>query len=179
MSKPIVPATALSRYYKAFQATSLVIGDQWVKASMYEKYDDPWYWFVVVNLQDLSVAANECSTSSTQVPTAIVPYQGKAGYFLFLMTNVVRGFNIPQGDLFAFIRSVGGGRQLERMEQMIEQLGTGMITQFSYLLAATTDTEDLPGFELSSTAENSILTMQFKPVEDTQGQFLSYAAVQV
>jgi len=179
MSNAAIPASALSRYYNTFQPSLLRIGAEWVKASLYQKYDDPWYWFVVVSLEDLSIVANECSTSATDVPQSIAAYQGKTGYFLFFIANAARGYTIPQGTLYTFIRNVGGGRQLERLEQSIEQLGTGTITFFSYVLAATTDTEDLPGFEMSSQNHYSVLNMQFKPIEDEQGQPLGYAPVQV
>lgn len=145
---------------------------------MNSKPDDPWYWYVVVSLQDLSVVANECSTSTTEVPSTIAPYEGKTGYFLFFIANAARGYSIPQGDLHTFLRNVGSAIQLKNLEQAIEQLGTGVITQFSYALAATTDTADLPGFEASSQNHYSVLNLQFIPVEDEQGQFLSYAAVQ-
>ena len=178
MSKSIVPATASSRFYNTWQSSLLRIGDQWVTSSMQSQYDDPWSWYVVVNLQDLSVAANECSNSTTEVPQTISAYQGKPGYFLFFIANAARGYSIPQGSLYSFLQNVGSSRQLERLEQSIEQLGTGTILYFTYVLAATTDTADLPGFEMSSQNHYSVLNLQFKPIDDEQGQFLSYAAVQ-
>ena len=178
MSNSAVPASALSRFYNTVQPTLLKIGDQWVTPSMNSKYDDPWYRYVVVNLKDLSVAANECSTSTTDVPQTIAPYGGKPGYFLFFISNAARGYTIPQGSLYSSLKEVGSSSQLANLEQSIEQLGTGVITMFSYALGATTDTADLPGFEASSQHHHCVLNLQFVPIHDEQEQSLGYAAVQ-
>lgn len=175
--QPIVQATALSRYYNTFQPSILRIGDNYVTSPMQDKYDDFWNWYVIVNLKDLSIVANEASSSTTDVPASVLPYQGKDGYFLFFITNAARGYNVPQGQVHDFLRVVGSGGWLGRLEQIIEQLGTGTIRYTSYALAATTSNTDLPGYEMESTHNNVILTMQFKPVEDEGGNMHGYAPV--
>jgi hypothetical protein len=66
--------------------------------------------------------------------------------------------------LAAAAGAIGSGRQLARGQQMVGQLGTGTIRHFSYVLAATFDDNDLPGFELFSESGYGLLTMQFNPV---------------
>lgn len=177
MSDNIVDATALSRYYNTFQASLLKIGDEWVRSSLESKYDDPWNWYVVVSLTDLSVVANEASESKDQVPASILAYQGKDGFFLFFITNAARGYTVPQGQVYDFLTQVGADFQLRALEQLIDQLGTGTITFTSYILGATTDSNDLPGFEVMSTNHNVNLPMQFKEIFDTDGNSLGYAPV--
>jgi hypothetical protein len=84
--------------------------------------------------------------------------------------------NIPHGQLAAFLQQVGSGNALARGEQMVDQLGTGCIQLFSYVLAATFTTTDLPGFEIFSPDLSSVLTMQFMPVT-VNGQTI-YAPIQ-
>jgi hypothetical protein len=162
-SKPIVPATALSRYWDTFEISQISIGSQqyWTKVDP----NDHVYWFVVVSLADLSVAAQATSASATEVPAAIKPYLDSSDHFLFFVANSQAGYNVPQGELATFLAAVGAGAELARVEQSIEQLGTGSLRFFSYVLGATMDTSDLPGFEVCSFFEPSILTMQFKPIE--------------
>lgn len=177
MSYEVTQASALSRYYDAFQGTSLKIGDNWVAPSLAQKYNDPWFWYVVISLKDLSVVANEASESATDVPADILAYQGKPGYFMFFITNSARGYTIPQGGVADFLAKTGAGGQLARMEQLVEQLGTGTLTYYSYILGATTDTGDAPGFESASFWNPCLMAIQFVPIYDQDNNFLSYAAV--
>ena len=63
------------------------------------------------------------------------------------------------------MQQVGSGPQLANGEQAIEQLGTGNLLNFSYILAATFDNNDQVGFEAFSVTDYSVLTMQFMPVQ--------------
>jgi hypothetical protein len=158
-----------------FELTQLVIGDKGYTPDA--KADENFYWFVVVDLSDLNVVAQAVSTSNTTIPSEIQPYAGKTGFFLYLIANSQISSNIPQGDLYAFLRATGSGALLRRGEQIIEQLGTGSITRFSYILAATLDEKDLPGFETFSTSGYTVLAMQFVPVE-IEGK-TTYAPVRI
>ena len=177
MSNSIVRATALSRYYNTFEPSMLAIGDNYIRSSLQSNYDDFWNWYVVINLKDLSVVANEATTSATDVPHSVLPYQGKTGYFVFFITNAARGYDVPQGQAHDFLVRVGASGWLGRLEQIIEQLGTGTIRYTSYILAATTDDADLPGLEVMSTQGYAIATMQFKPVEGEDSTILGYAPI--
>lgn len=159
-----VPATALSRYTQTFEPSVLGIGSEGVHSNI-QNVDDPLYWFVVVNLSDLSVVANVTSASNSEVPTEVQAYADKSGYFLFFIANAQRSMNIPQGALHAFLTAAGAGAGLENAEQLIGQLGTGLLRYFSYILASTLDSGDLPGFEAFSTQGYVTLPMQFVPFD--------------
>jgi hypothetical protein len=172
----LVPATALSRYYQSFPPTALAIGGQNYLPPGNPNPDTPYFWFVVVDLTNLNVVVSETSQDETSVPPDVQKYAGNTQYFLYLITNSVNGYNIPQGNLYTFLKAVGSGPQLDRGEQMIEQLGTGTITNYSYILAATMDENDVPGFEAFSNTNYTVLTMQFMPVT-VDGQTV-YAPIQ-
>ena len=104
------------------------------------------------------------STSNDTVPANIAKYLGNTDFFLFFASNAEKSGNFPHGPLNTFLKQVGSGPALARGEQMIDQLGTGSIQHFSYVLGATFNTGDLPGFELFSADMGTILTMQFMPV---------------
>lgn len=160
------PAVALSRYYNTFNVSSLVINGSYVTNSeVRTNYETPTYWYVVVDLTSLKVVANISSTSNDSVPSQIASYENNSQYFLFFIANSQRGYNIPQGSLYTFLKNIGAGQQLDRGEEMIGQLGTGAIRFFSYILAATMDTSDTGGFEIFSYTHPMILTMYFLPVE--------------
>lgn len=162
-----VPATAYSslRSGTDYQTPSaLVIGTTPVPSSA-SSSGDQGYWYVIVDLSSLEVVANAFSNDNSAVPSEIQPYQGKPGYFLFFIANAMGAYNIPQGDLHTFLTATGAGAGLENAEQVIGQLGTGTVALFTYVLAGTTDTGDLPGFEAFSTHAPSILPMQFVPFE--------------
>lgn len=59
----------------------------------------------------------------------------------------------------------GGGATLENMEQVVSQVGTGAFVFYSYILAGTLDSGDLPGFEAGSFHHAVTLPMQFVPIE--------------
>ncbi len=159
------PAVALSRYYQTFNQSSIAIDGTYVDNSeVFNNYETPVYWYVVVELTTLDVVANVTSTSNDSVPSQISAYIDNSQYFLFFIANSQRGYNIPQGSLYTFLQDIGAGPQLERGEEMIGQLGTGAIRYFSYILAATMNTSDTGGFELFSYTHPMILTMYFIPV---------------
>lgn len=171
---PNVPASAVSRIYNAYQATMLAIGSNQFFPD--QQVNNAYYWFVVVDLTNLKVVQSVTSTSSMDVPSQVAPYLGNPQYFLYFISNVQMGFNVPTGSLATFLQEVGSGGQLASLEQMIEQLGTSMIISFSYVLAATMTNTDLPGFESMSIYNSSPLTMAFMPVT-VNGQTI-YAPIQ-
>lgn len=164
MATSSVPATAISRYRLGPSSpTALAIGPNRLYAKV-SANDEEVFWFVVVDLSDLSVVANEVSTSNSTVPASIQPYAGKQGYFLYFLTNAQRTNNLPQGTLHAFLTKAGAASTLHELEQIVEQLGTGWVNCYSYVLATTLDTGSLPGFEVGSTQGYSTLVMSFIPV---------------
>jgi len=167
---PTVPATAFSRFESSYQrAPALVIGTNAILPP--QSPDAFYYWYVVISLKDLSVAANVVNDNQTSVPPQIAAFANKPDYFLFVIANRPYGYNVPRGELYSFLRATGAGNGLAALEQMITQLGTGIISAFSYVLAATTLQQDVPGFEAWSYTDISVLTIQFIPVE-VSGQWI-------
>ena len=157
-----VPASIVGRMDNTTHWATLAIGK-----NLYPPKADvttSFYWYTVVNLNDLSVPDVAVSTANDTVPANIAKYLGNSDFFLFFASNAQKSGNIPHGPLAAFLQQVGTGTAFARGEQMIDQLGTGSIQNFAYVLAATFNTGDLPGFELFSPDIRVILTMQFMPV---------------
>jgi hypothetical protein len=174
---PTVQATALSTFGvpNAELVPALVVGSTRVP---HPAFATPamYYWYVVVNLKDLSVAVNVPSQSESHVPVAVTAYLDSPNFFLFVIGNALNSSRIPEGELHAFLQATGAGDGLAQLKQMIGQLGTSTITAFSYVLAATMSQQDIPGFEAWSYTDVSVLTMQFIPVE-ADGQW-AYAPIQ-
>jgi hypothetical protein len=171
---PNVPASGISRINNGYQPTVLCIGTNTFWPD--QPVNNAFYWFVVVDLTNLKVVQSVTSTSSMDVPSQVAQYLGNPQYFLYFFGNVQQGFNIPTGNLASFLQKVGSSGQLAALEQMIEQFGTSIIMNFSYMLAATMTDTDQPGFESSSLFNSSVMTMAFMPVT-VNGQTI-YAPIQ-
>jgi hypothetical protein len=157
-----VPASIVSRHWTATHFSTLAIGPNFYppKADLSTSF----YWYTVVDLTNLNVPDVAVSPANDTVPPNIAKYLGNDQFFLFFAANMQKTSNIPHGQLYDFLKQVGSGNALARAEQMISQLGTGNIQLFSYILAATFSTADLPGFEVFSPDLSSVLTMQFMPI---------------
>jgi hypothetical protein len=154
-----VPASIVSRMYNTTHFATLAIGTN--KYPPKADVTTSFYWYTVVSLLDLSVPDVAVSTANDTVPANIAKYLGNTDFFLFFASNAQRSGNFPHGPLATFLNQVGTGPAFARGEQMIDQLGTGSIQNFSYVLGATMNTGDLPGFELFSPDIGQILTMSF------------------
>lgn len=170
-----VPASIVSRHWTATHFSTLAIGSNFYppKADLSQSF----YWYTVVDLSNLNVPDVAVSPANDTVPANIAKYLGNPQFFLFFASNMQKSSNIPHGALWTFLKQVGSGSALARGEQMINQLGTGNIQLFSYVLAATFSTEDLPGFEMFSPDVSSVLTMQFMPI--TVNGKTTYAPIQL
>jgi hypothetical protein len=172
---PPVPASALSRYnFNTFQLSQLAIGTNYMTGPF--NAETPMYWYVVVDLTNLAVVLQAGLESETDVPPQVLQYLGNPRYFLYVIGNVLNGYNVPQGKLYEFLTSIGAGPALVGIEQTVALLGTGTIINFSYILAATMSTNDSLGFEASSFTDFAILNMQFLPVL-VDGSYI-YAPIQ-
>jgi hypothetical protein len=157
-----VPVTVLSSYVNQFPATALVIGQNQVPFNGSSTTGS--YWYVAIELTTLSVQQNIITTDAANVPAAIQALVGNPKYFLFFVSSWQSTMNMINGPLYTFLQQVGSNGQLDRGEQMIDQLGTGWLHSFSYILATTFDNQDTPGFEIFSDSGYAVLTMQFMPV---------------
>jgi hypothetical protein len=163
----IVPATAFSVFTYSGEGTpplsQLVIGDQSYTPSG-QQPNASFMWLVAVDLTNLNVVANDVSTDGATVPSDISQYAGNPQYFLYAVSNSAWANVLPQGDLYALLQKVGAGPGLAYLEQVYAQIGTGFLGTFSYILAATMDESDAPGFEAVSLTELQLLTMGFLPI---------------
>ncbi len=171
-----VPVSAMSRFApNSAGFTALVIGSNrpnwW---NLGKTGDDSFWWLVVVDLTNLNVVANVLA-DGVHVPAPVQPYLNNPRYFLFALGNCLQGFQIPYGDFYSFLQQVGSGSQLALIEQVYHQLSSGIIHNYSYILAATMDTTDYTGYEAHSFAGASVLGFQFMPV--TVGGQLIYTPI--
>ncbi len=173
-----IPATALSRFPNTYPNTVLAIGNSAYYPQIGTNFDLPIFWYVIVDLQDnLNVVVNVTSQDNTTLPPQVTPYVNNPRYFLFFIGNSQPTYNLPQGTLYSTLLSIGSDTGLQVLEQIAEQIGTGAILNFSYVLGATLDTNDGGGFEAYGTSNYSVLTMQFMPVT-VDGQTI-YAPIQL
>jgi hypothetical protein len=163
---PPVPATACSSFAAAqppANSSFLMVGTTSVRYPTDRNRGA--YWFVAVDLTtQLNVVANVTSENNGAVPPEIKRLQNDPRYFFFVIGNALHGHNIAMGELHAFLKAIGSGRQLAGLEQIATQVGTGSIFRFSYVLGATATEGDLPGFEAFSDVHHVFLTMQFMPI---------------
>jgi hypothetical protein len=160
---PNVPATASSRYFNTWPATTVVVGKNfsWLPGDP----DQVCFWFVVVDMtNNLNVVATAVGTNNSTVPPAIASLAGNPNLYMFVCANVQRSYNLPHGDLYTFLKKAGSGPGLDRLEQIVTQLGTGSVVFFSYVLGATLADNDGVGFEAWSLNHSAILAMQFMPM---------------
>lgn len=165
-----VPATAVSIRDRLTGMsdeliTSVVIGDQCHRSTA--PLTHGYFLYTVVDLtNELELVVLNASAKADAPPADVARYAGSSDHFLFFASNLRGTRFLPCGQLYEFLRVVGSGAALERGRQIAQQLGTNAIPGFSYILAATLDETDLPGLEAFSTsAEYTVLTMQFMPIE--------------
>jgi hypothetical protein len=171
---PIVPATLCSNSGEG-PSTFLNIGKTFVRFPN-DNRQAAGYWFVAVDLTtQLNVVANVINLGGG-VPPEIKKLQGDPRYFIFVLGNQLRGQNVPVGELYAFLKSIGSGKHLAQLEQIATSCGTGTLMRFTYLLAATATEGDLPGFEAWSDSLHVYVTMQFVPIKHDDK--IVYAPVQ-
>jgi hypothetical protein len=133
-------------------------------------------WYLIVDLTNLSnVVVNEFTTDTTNVPGNVQKYAGNSQYMLIFATVQLLSGSVPTGAVVQLLRNSGAGTQLARMEQMVEQIGSGSFVYVSYTLAGQMGTGT--GFELFSYLDFTILTFQLLPV--TVGGKTTYTPIEL
>jgi hypothetical protein len=162
MSDPTVPLTVISNPNTQYPWASIAIG-----TNVMQKQLPPGpgnYWFVVIDRSSLAVVYNQVQTSGTTAPP--LGNYNSSNYILIVATLSVGLNQQPQGDLFNFLDLNGAGRQLRRVDQIATQIGCGTLGTFGYALVGVLGNMNVPGFEGSNVASNSlgpILTVQLMP----------------
>jgi hypothetical protein len=159
-----VPASAFSKFAPQtnFVTALKVANNQPTWYNLNNNPDAPFWWLVVIDLYNLQPVANVLG-DGVNVPAAVQQYNNNDRYFLYCLSNCQTGAQIPYGNFYTFLQQVGGGTQLARLEQVYKQFSSGVIKNYSYILAATMDTTDYPGYEELSFAGPTVLAMQFMP----------------
>ena len=160
-----VPASAFSKFAPQtnFVTALKVATNQPVWWNLNNNPDAPFWWLVVIDLWNLQTVANALG-DGVNVPAAVQQYNNNPRYFLYCLSNCQTGAQIPYGNFYTFLQQVGGGPGLAQLEQVYRQFSSGVIKNYSYILAATMDTTDFSGFEAFSTHHYTTLAMQFMPV---------------
>ena len=137
------------------------------------------FWWTIVDLTDPAgkPLLQATSTSNSEPPPEVVAFADDTNAFLFFSFLGVFASHMPTGNLYEFLKKVGSDRQLDRIEQIVEQAGSNFFDVAGYILAATMDTSDEPGFEMLNWNNTALMTMQFMPVE-VDGKVI-YAPVQL
>ena len=171
----VVPATAMATYAGPQMPAQLYLNGQNYFPND-QTGENAFFWLVVVDLTSLKIVADDTSTDGSTVPSDIAQYAGNAQYFLFAISNAAWASIQPSGDLYALFQKVGAGPKLARLEQIYNTIGTGFLSNFSYILAAPMAEAGDPGFEMLSMDHEVVLTMGFLPIT-VDGQTI-YAPVQ-
>ena len=159
-----VPASAMSKFAPQtnFVTALKVANNQPTWWNLNNNADAPFWWLVVVDLWNLQPVVNVLG-DGVNVPAAVQQYNNNPRYFLYCLSNCQTGAQIPYGAFYTFLQQIGGGPGLAKLEQVYKQFSSGVIHNYSYILGATMDTTDFPGYEAISFAGPTVLAMQFMP----------------
>jgi hypothetical protein len=159
-----VPASAFSKFapQTPFTTALALANNRPVWYNLNNNPDAPFWWLVVVDLTNLQPVANVLG-DGVNVPPAVQQYYNNPRYFLYCISNCQTGAQIPFGAFYQFLQQVGSGPGLAQLEQVYRQFSSGIIHYYSYILAATMDTTDYPGFESLSFTGPATLAMAFMP----------------
>jgi hypothetical protein len=170
-----VPVTVMSSHPAGFTGTFAVIGSTFYTPTL-KQYNQSAWWWLLVDLNTLKVIANEITTDGHTVPASVQQAAGNPEIFLICASNYGLGQYFPQGPMSDLLIRVGAQKVLPRLEQVVEQAGTGVFVRLSYILAATMAEGDLPGYEEYSASYSTQLVFQFMPIQI--GSKTIYAPIQ-
>jgi hypothetical protein len=171
-----VPVTVMSSHPQGFTWTFAAVNDQFYRPTLQQYNQAAWWWLLLDLSNNLNVVANEITTDGTSVPASVQSAVGNPDMFLICASNWMLGQYFPQGPMADLLIRVGAQKVLPRLEQVVEQVGTGVFVQLSYILAATMAENDLPGFEEYSANFQTQLVFQFMPIQ--VGSKTIYAPIQ-
>jgi hypothetical protein len=159
-----VPVFVNSFHVNGFAPTFMMIGKQSYRPPLQDYKQSAWWW-ALIDLNNLSVLANEITLGGQNVPASVQNAMGNPDIFLICASNYQHGSAFPQGKMSDVLMRVGASKVLPRLEQVVEQAGTGYFVSYSYILAATMSESDLPGFEEYSPNFQASLVFQFMPIQ--------------
>ena len=124
------------------------------------------YWFLVVDRFDLSsTPASIVSGSNSEVPAEVTKHDDSR-YLLIVSTMGTTTPNLPQKGLRDLLSMHGGEDQLNRIEQVYDQLGCGSFGTFGFSSVGILG-EQAGGYATSTygSAEGQLLTLTLRPSE--------------
>ena len=160
-----VPVTVMSSHPNGFTSTFAAVNQQYYRPNLKQYNQSAWWWLLLDLGNNLNVVANEITTDGHTVPASVQTAVGNPDMFLICASNYGLGQYFPQGPMADLLIKVGAQKVLPRLEQVVEQVGTGVFVQLSYILAATMSENDLPGFEEYSPNFQTQLVFQFMPIQ--------------
>ena len=127
------------------------------------------YWFVVTDRTNLNVVLNVFQSSNDTVPSAITQKYDSDQYLLYVVSLNLVTMNYPQGALFDFLISHGGGSQLRRLAQAVTDLNCGQMANVGYALVSLLGESD-KGLDRCALWTNPpdpapLFTLQLMPVD--------------
>lgn len=126
------------------------------------------YWAVVVDRTNLNVVANFTFSDNSDVPSQLAPYSN-SGYILVLSTMQLLCTNLPVGNFYNFLVSIGAGKELQRVEQIFGSLNCGTWANLGYVLVTVMD--ETQGYDYSSYDQNAFLsTLELMPIQVGTGE---------
>ena len=159
-----IPVFVNSFHVNSFSPSFAMIGKQSYRPPLSDYKQNAWWW-LLIDLNNLNVLTNVITTNGHDVPAPVQNAQGNSEIFLICASNHQTGQAFPQGARSDLLIRVGAQKVLPRLEQVVEQAGTGYFNLFSYILAATMSEVDLPGFEEYSSLTQASLVFQFMPIQ--------------
>ena len=121
------------------------------------------YWFCIIDATNPTQKADEFvvpASNNSVVPNGLDKYMTNPAYIIALATQSLNLVSVPQGALYAYLKSHGAGRELDRLEQLNVTHGCGQSTIVSYVL--TTQGGSNFGYEQGSETQRVRYLMSLK-----------------
>jgi hypothetical protein len=126
------------------------------------------YWAVLIDRTNLKIVQNFTFSDNQSVPAQLQPYLSNPQYILILNTQRIYSNNLPAGNFYKMLMSVGAGSELMRLEQIFAALNCSNWGFMGYVLVTVMDTTD--GFEFASySGPNMVSTLQLVPTQVGSG----------
>ena len=125
------------------------------------------YWILVVDRTNLAVVQNFTFSDNADVPTVLNQYVNNPQYMMMMTTLQLLSSNLPTGNFYNFLVSIGAGIELRKLEQLYGSLNCGNWACLGYTLVTVFDTTG--GIEFSSYQDNMVNIMSLLPVQVGSG----------
>jgi hypothetical protein len=114
------------------------------------------YWFCVLDATNPTTKVIEFvvpASQNTVVPNGLDAYMSSPKFIIGLATHSLGVHQVPQGNLYTYLKAHGAGRELDRLEQLNVTWMCGDAGIVSYVL--TTQGGSNFGYELGTTGQRA------------------------